>query len=284
MKKIISLIKRSLYMDAKYVSLRGKLSEKLDFIFKKYFLLIKHFFIPFKIEDSKIKVFGNYYYYESNLGLVEYHVSLIHHENLIRGLSIDSEKAVLLDIGANVGCFSMVFKDIFPDSLVFSFEPAPAVFNCLKHNMSRFEHSKVENIGMSDHPGDFKFEYNPINTEMGKISESGNILVKIDTLDRYVDRNKISHIDLLKIDTETFEMSVLEGGKNSLKKVKYLLLEITFDDNNNMYTVPELMSKLVSEEYSFQLLKIVNFLDKDISDSKVMDFLFVNQRYEKDQS
>jgi FkbM family methyltransferase len=281
MKKALSLIRRSLYMDFKYILSDGDLLSKLDFIIKKYFLLIKHFIVPFKVSESRIKLFGKDYYYESNLGLVEYHVSLIHHRGLIRDLDINGDNAVLFDVGANVGCFSLVFKDVFPESSVFSFEPVPTVFECLRNNLSDLKSVRVEELGLSDRPGVFKFEYNPINTEMGKISDEGNISVNIDTLDNYIKNNNISHIDMLKIDVETFEKNVLDGAKDSLNMVKYMLMEVNFEDENANYTVPDLMSRLVSEKYDFQLLSIVNFLDRDISSSKVLDFLFVNKKYEE---
>ena len=116
---------------------------------------------------------------------------------------------------------------------------------------------------------------------MGKISDEGNISVNIDTLDNYIKNNNISHIDMLKIDVETFEKNVLDGAKDSLNMVKYMLMEVNFEDENANYTVPDLMSRLVSEKYDFQLLSIVNFLDRDISSSKVLDFLFVNKKYEE---
>jgi len=268
-------------MDFRFIFGEFSMLDKLDFIIKKYFLLLKHIFIPFKIGESKIKIFGKTYYYESNLGLVLYQVSLIHHAKLIDNLDINKQGVVMVDVGANVGCFSLTFKNIFTNSRIYSFEPAPAVFDCLSKNMEGFENVRLENFGLSDTSGIFKFLYNPKNTEMGQISSEGNIDVQIKTLNSYVAKNKISHIDFLKIDTETYEKNVLIGGSDILSKTKYILLEVNYEPSNNNYTVSELMSTLVSKDYNFQLLKIVNFLDKDIEKASILDFLLINKLYEE---
>ena len=54
--------------------------------------------------------------------------------------------------------------------------------------------------------------------------------IRLSTLDSYLVQNKISKIDLLKIDTEGFEYEVLLGGKNSLNKISLILFEHHYDD------------------------------------------------------
>ena len=266
-------------MDKKFLFSGINISSKLDFLLKKYLLLIKHKIIPFEITKSKIMIFGRDYYYESTLGLVAYQVSLIHHLNLIRKLPIKNSKPVLFDIGANVGCFSLVFKDVFPKATVFAFEPVPQVYECLKNNLTGCSNVTLENQGLSNKQGYCRFEYNLENPDMSKISENGDITVHITTIDDYCKLNNVSHIDFLKIDTETFEKNVLLGGVNSLSLTKYLLLEINFEKGNKNYTVPELMGLLNSDLYNFQLLEIINFLDKNVAATQVLDFLFINNKY-----
>ncbi len=282
MTKLLSLIRRSIHMDLAFMATSNSVADKIDFIIKKYFLLIKHFFYPFIITKSKIEVFSQDFYYESNLGLTLYQVSLIHHARLFLDLDMDNQNVILFDIGANVGCFSLVFKKVFPNSQIYDFEPVPDVYKCLTLNVKGIDGVKAENFGLSDVPGTFKFLYDSKNTEMGMLSDAGNITVQIETLDAYVERKNIPYISFLKIDTETFEKHVLLGAKKTLARTKYILLEVNYESSNINYTISDLMSTLSSENYNFQLLKIVNFLDKNIEDAKILDFLLVNRKYEED--
>ena len=38
----------------------------------------------------------------------------------------------------------------------------------------------------------------------------------------YIDENKISKIDILKIDTEGYEYKVLNGAREEISKIKYI--------------------------------------------------------------
>lgn len=277
--KIINHIIRSIYMDFRYFLIEGNIFAKFAFISKKYFILLKHIFVPFKISNSKINVFGRDYYYESNLGLVLYQVSLIHHRKMLKNLDLPLEDSVLFDIGANVGCFTLIYRDVYPKTFSYCFEPVPTVFECLKENLINFDNNILENFAISDVEGESNFLYDSKNTEMGMINPDGNIKVTTRRLDDYILDKGINHIDFLKIDTETFEKHVLLGGVNALSLTKYLLIEINFDKGNRKYTVPELMGLLRSNYYSFQLLKIINFLDKNVSSTQVLDFLFINNKY-----
>ena len=59
------------------------------------------------------------------------------------------------------------------------------------------------------------------------MSYKGSLNVKLTTLDNFVEEKKLTHIDILKIDTEGFEEEVLKGSLKTLKsnKIKYIELE-----------------------------------------------------------
>ena len=60
------------------------------------------------------------------------------------------------------------------------------------------------------------------------MSYKGSLNVKLTTLDSFVEKQKLTRIDILKIDTEGFEEEVLKGSLKTLKsnKIKYIELEI----------------------------------------------------------
>jgi FkbM family methyltransferase len=135
--------------------------------------------------------------------------------------------------------FSKLCRDLFPKSKIFAFEPIPKIFQCLKNNFRDDKNTKVFNLAISDFNGSTKMDFNEQNSALSRISVDGNVDVNVKTLDSVVKENSIDHIDILKIDTETFEAHVLRGGSDSLSKTKYLFIEITMEDNDN-YTISSL--------------------------------------------
>ena len=55
------------------------------------------------------------------------------------------------------------------------------------------------------------------------------IQIDINTLDNYIEANKIDLIDIIKIDTEGFEFEILRGTTRNFKKVKLILFEHHYD-------------------------------------------------------
>ena len=156
--------------------------------------------------------------------------------------SLCREGDVILDIGTNIGFSLLNMANIVqPNGFIVGFEPDPVNFSLLKKNISlnQLSNFAVHQIGLGDRPGKFKLE-NVIEFNSGgkrivpSGSSSGNFAeVEIDTLDNFlsVSQLSINKIDLIKIDVEGFEMNVLKGGINTIKRYSPVLY-IELDDNN----------------------------------------------------
>ncbi len=57
------------------------------------------------------------------------------------------------------------------------------------------------------------------------------IRIRVRTLSEILIQNKLQKIDLLKIDTEGYELNVLIGLEKFIKKTKIILLECHYDDS-----------------------------------------------------
>jgi len=147
----------------------------------------------------------------------------------------------ILDIGANVGLFSLELALKNPDIEYHLFEPLPTTFEMLKKTVKlndvKEEKFIFNNLGMSDEEGSFDF-YLPGSSEAASLKPiddefylkesdeygnySGNSTMKkvecrVTTLDAYVSENKIDGIDFIKIDVEGNEKAVLLGAKKTLE-------------------------------------------------------------------
>ena len=112
--------------------------------------------------------------------------------------------------------------------LVHSFEPIPETYAQLEENLKINNancHSKVNNIALGNEQSSAIMHFPEFSgsaaASMKKThpNEKNSLIdVTVDTLDNYGLVNKIRKVDLIKIDVEGSELSVLEGGYNFLKE------------------------------------------------------------------
>jgi len=147
---------------------------------------------------------------------------------------------VALDIGANIGYFSLLLaKKMGPSGKIYSFEPHPSIFNKLSNNLKDFSSCHLKNEALSDKKGEMKlfvpkdfsgnegtatFERNQLKN--GSVSE---IPVNVEVLDEVIGDNKI---DLIKIDVEGHEASVFKGAERVLKRTTHVFLEDFLHDKS----------------------------------------------------
>jgi FkbM family methyltransferase len=145
---------------------------------------------------------------------------------------------VILDIGANIGNSSLFFASINSHAQIFAYEPHPVTFKRATENIqcNSFKNIKLVNIGLGEKKGTLKlYEVNEHNPGMNRIFAEDRDMpfkeIEIDVLDNFISEKRIPKIDLIKIDVEGFEYSVLKGGRNSIIESRPILF-IELDDNN----------------------------------------------------
>lgn len=254
------------------------LSRKLEFVIKKYIILLKHLIKPFKLGKDSEQLFGGTVFYGSRFGFADYQGILARHQKLIviSQLKI-KKKGVIVDVGANVGFFSKLIRDLYLDSSIYAIEPVPTIFDCLTKNFSGDKDIHFYNIAISQKTKRVTMKFNAERGEISKISKAGNIQIEAKSLDDFIEEQKIKRVDLLKIDTEGFEELVLSGAYKALSITNYLFIEVTLRDNPN-YTLSSLMSHLYSKDFNFNLLAFRNFGDTSEGEAPLLDCLMKNIR------
>jgi FkbM family methyltransferase len=67
-----------------------------------------------------------------------------------------------LDVGANIGLFTLFLKENFKEVKVCAFEPSPSIFRLLKANVAKYGDAvSVYNCGLSNSSGEATFTYYP---------------------------------------------------------------------------------------------------------------------------
>lgn len=124
----------------------------------------------------------------------------------------------VLDIGANIGCTSLLFGSLA--SKVYGFEPSPTTYRWLVENVQRAKLNNVEpiNLGLGKEAGTFELTFAPNNRSGGFVSNltsasEGHQVehITIARGDDFIREHQIAKVDFIKIDVEGFEQSVIEG-------------------------------------------------------------------------
>jgi FkbM family methyltransferase len=135
---------------------------------------------------------------------------------------------VAVDVGANIGVFSlMAALRVGPTGRVVAFEPHPRAFQRLVRNIE--QNHLGETIvpipaAVSDLPGVISFNPDSV-TVHNSVDVAGSTKVPAVTLDDDLHISGVDHIDLLKIDVEGHEVSVLTGAERTLLRTAHVVVE-----------------------------------------------------------
>jgi FkbM family methyltransferase len=136
----------------------------------------------------------------------------------------------VVDIGANVGAFSVLLAGSWPGSRIFSFEPGEAAFRLLAENAKLLPGIAVFNCGLGkgEHVLSLRSStYGPVGNSLGKSDLNREILAEVTIRDaaRAFNELGLAEVDIVKIDTEGCERPILESLQDFLPRIKVLFLE-----------------------------------------------------------
>lgn len=170
----------------------------------------------------------------------------------------------LIDIGANIGMFTKNILHVFPQCSCYLIEANPYCEPFLKQinqpykiNGLSFEEGTsslfIENINNIGTGASLYKE----NTQFYSDGNYSTIEVNLTTLDK-LNIFPEEMIDLIKIDTQGSELDILNGGSKTIKRSKYVLLEVSLLEYN---LKAPLVDKIVDKmrEYSFKIEDIIDY-------------------------
>ena len=159
-----------------------------------------------------------YGHYEKELGL------------LIRKILKPGD--VFLDIGANIGYFSLLAAKHEPTAKIFSFEPVGSSFQKLEENiaLNAAKNIKALNAGIGERNEEREiYISDEDNTGMSSFQRPENYSgkserVKVITVDKWFSSSGLVKVDLIKLDVEGSELAAVKGMDETLKNFKPLLI------------------------------------------------------------
>ena len=122
-----------------------------------------------------------------------------------------TENPILIDVGANVGLYSLLLAKAVPEVRVLAYEPHPGLCKQMNYNLSinTGHNISVFEFAISDQPGKAWLKTNTGNLGQTRLVTDGDVEVACTTLQAVVEQEKLSHIDALKVDVEGYEDRVL---------------------------------------------------------------------------
>lgn len=145
---------------------------------------------------------------------------------------------VVFDIGANVGDFLTRIRVNFPAAVMHVFEPSPEVFQALQRAAGELPGVTLNNIAMGPRREERLLQEHSAS-QMSSLLPPGPAAwsdvrretpVRVETVDAYCAERGIPSIDLLKIDTQGYDLEVLRGAERMVAdgRTRLVLVEFTF--------------------------------------------------------
>ncbi len=152
-----------------------------------------------------------------------------------------NDSICIFDVGANIGTWthSLFEQADNPTSLiVHAFEPSADTHSTLAANLHTWDltgNTKSNELALSSSLS--KLPFYSLGPNIGANSLSPLVdsakqtieQVQTETIDNYCLRNNVSHIDLVKIDTEGHDMEVIYGGNNMLASGAIDILQFEYN-------------------------------------------------------
>ena len=140
------------------------------------------------------------------------------------------KRGAIVDVGANIGVFTVIASRLVGEGgLVIAVEPTPSSFRLLKKNLSLngCMNAKAVMTALGEKESSRKlniYKTSLLNSFLtwNKADQIVNrsIAVQMKTLDSLMTELGLERLDLLKLDTEGYELPILRGGTETIRRFK----------------------------------------------------------------
>lgn len=175
--------------------------------------------------------------------------------------------SIIIDVGANIGIFSLFVNYLAPRGNIYAFEPTPKTFAILERNIvanNLLRNIHIFNKALGDECGEamlLKGADELAGTNLINKSAylkgrenlfSSSELISITTLDKFVNDLRLGSVDFIKIDTEGYEKQIIKGAREVIKKFSPVIACSAYHLKNDEIEIPKLVLS-INPEYNYRL-------------------------------
>lgn len=180
-----------------------------------------------------------------------------------------SKKGIFIDIGANIGLYSLIAAETIKENKIYAFEPTASILTKLQTNIKLNNYTNIDIINYAVSNFDYKkllMYFNENGYDVFNSYQKSNKLqsyskeVNTICLDTFIKNYniKFNKIQFIKIDVEGMELQVLEGAKNLIQHSTNTIYMIEFNHsfkilNTNCCKVFQLL-----KENNYNLYKYIH--------------------------
>jgi len=198
----------------------------------------------------------------------------------------------VIDGGGYHGEIALFIARLFPESVVYSFEPSSASFRTLVDNVKGNSRIRPVPVGLSSARKGATLYVNAQDSanalsptaEGGKKYQSwqtvnvGSEEVQLVTLDEWATESDVADIDIVKLDLQGHELHALQGAEKTLAstvKLIYTEVEIVrvYEDNCLMFELETYLDSL-----GFDLFQLYNLTSGDDGQLVCGDAIFLHRQ------
>lgn len=174
----------------------------------------------------------------------------------------------IVDAGANIGIFSIFAVQYAKNGKIFAFEPAKSTFEILKYNTSKYNNIIPLKLALGKFRGVNKIRVFKISKGVSTLLDSDVIddfsksfgeykdeEIDVITLDDFIKENNIQKINFIKIDTEGYELNILEGAIETIKKFNPVIVVSAYHSPHHKIMIPQFILS-INNKYKYKINKV----------------------------
>lgn len=163
--------------------------------------------------------------------------------------SLVAKNATILDVGANIGYYSIMLAKHASVGMVYSFEPSSREHDLLLKNISinALQNIKPFKQALGAKVGTEKLFIDELNYGANSLLETSHTRqfeqVNVSTIDEIIQREGATTVNLIKIDVEGWEYEVLKGAQKVIEQFRPLIFFESWKSYKQKYSTemtPEL--------------------------------------------
>jgi FkbM family methyltransferase len=166
---------------------------------------------------------------------------------------------VIVDVGANVGQTALEFSRWFPTSAIHSFEPVKANFDLLRMRTVHSKQISAHHAACGAQSGTQMIRYG-VHSHLHSLAAQGTTIapdagesVSVTTVDEFSAQHSIASIDLLKTDTEGYDLEVLRGAEAMLSRgaIRFVFVEAGLNGQQGQTPFCKIFERLAPHGFVF---------------------------------